>query len=53
MEMLKMMYSDFMFWLRQQPPEIQQRTILEFIGLFAIMLIIGSIADYIKRKREE
>lgn len=48
-----MMYSDFIFWLHQQLPEIQQRTILEFIGLFAIMLIIGIVADYIKRKREE
>lgn len=47
------MYSDFMFWLRQQPPEIQQRTILQIIGLFAIMLIIGIVAEYIKRKREE
>lgn len=48
-----MLYTDFLFWFRQQPPEIQQRTVLEFIGLFAIMFIIGGIADYIKRKREE
>lgn len=48
-----MMYSDFIFWLHQQPPEIQQRTVLQFVGLFAIMFIIGGIADYIKRKREE
>ena len=48
-----MLYSDFMFWFRQQPPEIQQKTVFQFIGLFAIMLIFCSIADYIKRKREE
>lgn len=48
-----MLYSDFMFWFRQQPPEIQQKTVFQFIGLFAIMLIIGSVAEYIKRKREE
>ena len=53
MEMLKMMYSDFVFWFRQQPPEIQQRTVFQFIGLFAIVLIVCSIADYIKRKWEE
>lgn len=47
------MYSDFMFWLRQQPPEIQQKTVFEFIGLFAIMLVVCIVADYIKRKREE
>lgn len=48
-----MLYSDFIFWFRQQPPEIQQKTVFQFIGLFAIMLIFCSIADYIKRKREE
>ncbi len=48
-----MLYTDFIFWLRQQPPETQKWTILAIIGEFAIMLIIGGIAEYIKRKREE
>lgn len=48
-----MMYSDFAFWLMQQTPETQQRTILGLIGIFVIMLVVCAIADYIKRKREE
>lgn len=47
------MYSDFMFWFRQQPPETQKWTILAIIGEFAIMFIIGGIAEYIKRKKEK
>lgn len=46
------MYSDFMFWFRQQPPETQQWTILAIIGEFAIIFIIGGIAEYIKRKKK-
>lgn len=46
------MYIDFIFWLRQQPPETQQWTILAIIGEFAIMLILGIIEEYIKSKRE-
>ena len=46
------MYIDFIFWLRQQPPETQQWTILAIIGEFVIMFIIGIIAEYIKNKRE-
>lgn len=48
-----MLYSDFMFWLHQQPPETQQRTILGLIGISVIMLVVCAIAEYIKRKREE
>ncbi len=46
------MYIDFIFWLRQQPPGTQQWTILALIGEFAIMFIIGIIAEYIKSKME-
>lgn len=46
------MYIDFIFWLRQQPPETQQWTILAIIGEFAIMFILGIIEEYIKSKRE-
>lgn len=46
------MYIDFLFWLRQQPPETQQWTILALIGEFAIMFILGIIEEYIKSKRE-
>lgn len=53
MELLKMLYSDFIFWLKQQPQETQFWTIAGIIGSFAILLIIGIIADHIKRKREE
>lgn len=46
------MYIDFLFWLRQQPPETQQWTILAIIGEFAIMFILGIIEEHIKSKRE-
>lgn len=48
-----MLYSDFIFWLKQQPPKTQFWTVAGLIGSFAILLIIGIIAEYIKRKREE
>lgn len=47
------MFSDFSFWLRQQPPETQQKIILGLIGIFVIMLVVCAIAEYIKRKKEE
>lgn len=48
-----MLYSDFIFWLKQQPPKTQFWTIAGIIGSFAILLLIVSIAEHIKRKREE
>lgn len=47
-----MLYSDFIFWLQQQPPETQKWTILGIIAEFAVLLIIGGIAELIKRKKK-
>lgn len=47
------MYSDFYFWLSQQPPETKPKIILGLIGTFLLLLVICGIAEYIKRKREE
>ena len=47
-----MLYSDFIFWLYQQTPETQKWTILGIIAEFVVLLIIGGIADFIKRKKK-
>lgn len=46
------MYTDFIFWLRQQPPETQKWTILALIVEFSIMFILGIIEEYVKNKRK-
>ena len=46
------MFIDFIFWLYQQPPETQKWTILGIIAELLILLIIGGIVEFIKRKRK-